>query len=311
MMILKDRLVDELRNESLQLFGRMPVGEWNKPERVTLLEAEPRLSDALGGFRRQPPRLDFVMRNLLDDGSPKPRLVRPREGILDEFLSLSSSTPATIRSFAEKYGPLLIYCKVEEAKESHNWVVTEECEVWTYFASCLRALLHIAARYRTGLAADDEDWGLIGRTPSAMKYEKPGPIDIWNPLVLRGEEAWMVLVHFVRRGSRGRAIWLRLLNCLLALGRVRPWMISEGPSKEARPRLVFSSPNLLSYLALQVCLLAAKQDGFAMCSYCQKPYVPRRAPKSGQRAYCKECRDAGVPVRVAQRNRRARLRGDQ
>ena len=35
MMVLKDPLVDELRNKSLQLFGRTPVREWNKPERVT------------------------------------------------------------------------------------------------------------------------------------------------------------------------------------------------------------------------------------------------------------------------------------
>ena len=183
--------------------------------------------------------------------------------------------------------------------------------VWTYFARSLRALLHIAARYRSGLAADGDDWGLIRTAPSSMKYEKGGPIDIWNPLVLGGEEAWMAMIHFVRKGSRDRVMWLRLLNCLLALGRVRPWIICEGPAKETRPSLVFSGPNLLSYLALQVCLVAAKQDGFAMCSYCQKPYVPRRAPKSGQRAYCKECRDAGVSVRVAQRNRRARLREDQ
>jgi hypothetical protein len=310
MMVLKDPLVDELRNKSLQLFGRTPVREWNKPERVTLLAEEPKLSDSFRGRRPDPPRLEFVMRDPLDLATPKTRLVRPKEGILDEFLSLSSATPARICSFGEKYGPLLIYCKAE-AKESHNLVVTEECEVWTYFARSLRALLHIAARYRTGLAADGDDWGLIGTAPSSMNYQKSGPIDIWNPLVLGGEEAWMTMIHFVRKGSRDRVMWLRLLNCLLALGRVRPWIICEGPAKETRPSLVFSGPNLLSYLALQVCLVAAKQDGFAMCSYCQKPYVPRRAPKSGQRAYCKECRDAGVSVRVAQRNRRARLRGDQ
>jgi hypothetical protein len=64
----------------------------------------------------------------LDLGTPKTRSRPAKEGILDEFLSLSSATPARICSFGEKYGPLLIFCK-EEAKESHNLVVTEECEV--------------------------------------------------------------------------------------------------------------------------------------------------------------------------------------
>jgi hypothetical protein len=310
MTVLRDPLVDELRNKSLQLFGRTPVREWQKPERVTLLTAEPRLSDSFRG--RRPPRLEFVMRNPLGLDTPKTRLVRPKDGILEEFLNLSSALPPRICSFGEKYGPLLIYCKEKaKGKESNNLVVIEDCEVWSYFARSLRALLHIAARYRAGLTADGEDWRLIAAVPASMNYERGGPIDVWNALVLGGEEAWMAMIHFVRRGSRDRVMWLRLLNCLLALGRVRPWIICEGPAKETRPSLVFSGPNLLSYLALQVCLVAAKQDGFAMCSYCQKQYVPRRAPKSGQRAYCKECRDAGVPVRVAQQNRRARLRGDQ
>src|SRR5229473_6046791 len=118
-------------------------------------------------------------------------------------------------------------------------------------------------------------------------------------MILDGEEAWAAMIHFVKRGSRDRVMWLRLLNCLLALGQVRPWMMWDGPAMETGPTLVFSGPNLLSYLALQVCLIAAKQDGFAVCSYCQRQYMPLRAPKSGQRAYCKECRDKGISARVA------------
>ena len=200
----------------------------------------------------------------MDLGTPKTRSRPAKEGILDEFLSLSSATPARICSFSEKYGPLLIFCK-EEAKESHNLVVTEECEVWTYFARSLRALLHIAARYRSGLAADGDDWGLIRTAPSSMKYEKGGPIDIWNPLVLGGEEAWMAMIHFVRKGSRDRVMWLRLLNCLLALGRVRPWIICEGPAKETRSSLVFSGPNLLSSVLLGASGLSGGRETGRIC----------------------------------------------
>jgi hypothetical protein len=71
------------------------------------------------------------MRNPLDLGSPKARLVRPKEGILDEFLSLSSATPARICSFAEKYGPLVDLLQVEAKVEPP--VVIEKCEVWSLF----------------------------------------------------------------------------------------------------------------------------------------------------------------------------------
>lgn len=46
----------------------------------------------------------------------------------------------------------------------------------------------------------------------------------------------------------------------------------------------------------------------SLCSSCEKPYAHIRAPKAGQRNYCPGCRAAGVPVKIAQRNRRERLR---
>jgi hypothetical protein len=118
------------------------------------------------------------------------------------------------------------------------------------------------------------------------------------------------MAYFVRKGSdRDRKMWARFLNALLDLGRVRPWLVLEGAGSSARPKLVFSGPNLLSYLALQLSLSASKHDAFAVCSYCNRQYAPMgRAPKTGQRNFCPDCRAAGVPVRVAQQARRERLR---
>ena len=104
-------------------------------------------------------------------------------------------------------------------------------------------------------------------------------------------------------------MWARCLNVLLELGRVRPWLVWEGAGTSGRPKLMFSGRHLLSYLALQLCLRASKHDAFAVCSFCNHQYTPAgRAPKTGQRNFCSECRESGVPVRVAQRDRRARLR---
>src|ERR1035437_9541804 len=118
------------------------------------------------------------------------------------------------------------------------------------------------------------------------------------------------MAHFVRKGAdRDPKMWARLLNVLLELGRVRPWLVWEGDGSSARPNLAFSGPNLLSYLALQLCLRASKHDAFAVCCYCNQPYTPsERAPKAGQRNFCQDCRKRGVPIRLAQRSRRERLR---
>jgi|ERR1035437_3296697 hypothetical protein len=96
------------------------------------------------------------------------------------------------------------------------------------------------------------------------------------------------MAHFVRKGAdRDPKMWARLLNVLLELGRVRPWLVWEGDGSSARPNLVFSGPNLLSYLALQLCLRASKHDAFAVCCYCNRQYTPsERAPKAGQRNFC-------------------------
>ena len=60
-------------------------------------------------------------------------------------------------------------------------------------------------------------------------------------------------------------------------------MVWEGSRNSARPQLLFSGPNLLSYLALQLCLRASQHDALAVCSYCGRTYTPLgRAPKTGQ-----------------------------
>jgi hypothetical protein len=175
-------------------------------------------------------------------------------------------------------------------------------------------MLNIASGLQTRLSAQDlkKDWDILAEHPLVIRKTEEAeirPEDLLRPTVMHPEREWAARTYFVSNDKhRHRKMRLGLLNCLLELGRVRPWLLWDGSATEILPRLVFSGPSLLSYLALQVCLIAANQDAFAVCSHCQTQYTSKRAPKVGQRNYCPECRNKGIPVRMAQRARLARTR---
>src|ERR1700733_700625 len=314
-------LLDDESQEKL-LFGRMPTHEWVKPLRVRLQARAPRSPDqgtslrdlidlSDGQFILDPrPKLEFAIHAPWSSDNDRGPRVRPNDRILDEFIGLASAPDEKIYGFASKYGPLLVYCAVKG--EEDELIVIEYCEVWRYFSKSLKALLHIAAALRTGASPQKlkTDWDTIGDAPRGVREAKDPNKDSRKPWNIHPEADWKWRTcGFVGKGKdRSRAMWLGLLNCLLEVGQTRPWLSWKGSAAESLPHLVFSSPNLLSYMALQVCLISAKQGAFAVCSFCQKQYTPNRAPKSGQRNYCPDCRDAGVPVRIAQRDRLARLR---
>ncbi len=220
---LSDDLVDELRDNDGRMFGRWPVQGWVKPERVTLVAHPPqgalsRLNELFEG-RPDGPRLEFVVHDPWYLDTHRGRRVRPKAGILEEFLSLSSATFEEIRRFALKYGPLQIYYELERLPAAYQdqVVVSEYCEVWTYFAKSLKALLRIAAQFRAGRPPDNGDWDVIGAAPLPPLEAKQGDLDPMNPSSsLWSEKGWKVMAHFVRKGTdRDRAMWLQLLNCLL------------------------------------------------------------------------------------------------
>jgi hypothetical protein len=137
--------------------------------------------------------------------------------------------------------------------------------------------------------------------------------DVLSPSWVSGEGAWVTMAHFVQKGSdRDRKMWMRLLNSLLDIGRVRPIVLWRGGAIDGRPSVAYGTPSLLSYVAFQVALLATRQDAFVVCSYCGTGYTPlQRAPKAGQRNFCSQCRAGGVPAMLSQRDKRARLREEK
>ena len=313
---LDDPAIDELRDTEGSFLGRAPVQGWLKPIQVSLriptfrdlFEAK-RPIDASG-----PTELGFVVHTPWAAPKPPVGYVRPSRRVFDEFLALSHAPVAEIHKFASRFGPLMIYCRPEPSTDRATEIIHERSEVWRYFARCMRSLLRIAASFHSHRRPDSSDWDAIGNCPLPV-YNARWRIkdaDVLNPLAFQPEESWSAGVFFVGAGEqRDREMGARLLNCLLQLGRARPLITWEGSGKSARPQMVFSTPRLLSYLALQLCLTALESEAFEVCGYCCREYTGKRAPKAGQRNFCPECRRTGVPGLLAQREHRARVRGDR
>ena len=296
-----DLKLDEFRDNDGNLFGLTPTQGWLRPRSVVLHQKS---------FRN-------VLEDSLPDGSelefavpwsaPTSQAIKPGRHILEDFLQLATKSEVEIHRFAAKFGPLLIYSRIQERED--DALIFERSDVWRYFAGCMTALLRIAGDICLGRRSSSPTWEPIGYGPPLIFNQKATEIDWINPSAADGEKQWKILARASRlKQNQHPTLWAAFLNALLLLGRVRPWVNLDGPRGAQRPRLVFTGSNLLSFLALQVCLLASKHDAFALCSYCNGTFTPgKRAPKSGQRSFCPACRADGAPVRVAQRDRRARL----
>jgi hypothetical protein len=171
----------------------------------------------------------------------------------------------------------------------------EYCEVWRYFARVMGAVLRIATNIRRGARGPTAEWHVIAQMPKAMSSEEGNEIHphrLRNQLVETVE--WSAsAVYLGLPGNpklrEARSVFLRLLNNLLGLGMVRPWI--KWPATPSQPHMVYSGHSLFSTLALQLCLNVMRLDSFVICSACQEPYRPeKRGPKAGQRNFCPECR---------------------
>ncbi len=67
----------------------------------------------------------------------------------------------------------------------------------------------------------------------------------------------------------------------------------------------------LSAITMQVALACSRAETTRACDGCGALHAPSRQPKPGQRSFCQQCRDAGVPVRLANRDRRAKQRRER
>lgn len=228
--------------------------------------------------------MEFVITVLWAASRSNQAFITPKPGILDDFLELQSAPDEKIYEFASRFGPLIAFCHIEPRVEEHELVIREYSEVWRYLAGSMNSLLRIAARFYARTSADQQDWDKIGNAMlpvrDALGKIKSG--DWADPQPFPPEAEWSGMARIIERGhSRTQETWVALLNILQRMGKARPWVVWKGSS---RPQLVFSSPSLLSYLTLQLCLRALQQDAFVSCSNCNREYTPARAPKAGQLA---------------------------
>lgn len=302
----------ELVNEEGEFYGRTLGAEWTRPSSVEL---------RAGVLCIQSTRRD-------GSRSHSERLIKAPHGLLDRFVSLGETSVQAntlapvrqsftrsdekIRDFAARYGGLQVFYR---AGGKVQWPLMEHleyCDVWRYFAGAVGALQRIAAAvYREGSGAK-EDWKMIHQVPTAMKDtahdSSPGFL---SPYVLSDERNWLALAHFAGRDSQEkRSLLGHFVNTLLGLGDVRPWLTWPDTTRRAvRPQITYSSRSLLSQLALQLCLRLTKVDAFLVCIHCHKTYSPVvRAPRTGFRNFCPDCRAAGEPQRYAMQDFRKRRR---
>jgi hypothetical protein len=299
----------EFYNEKGEVFGRTLGAEWTPPSRVAMFDGE----------------LTIQSTNQYRTGTNSGPLIRAPHGLLDSFVDLGSASKARntlgflvakcpsdekICRFATRYGGLHVFYRMTRTTK---WPLTEHieyCEVWRYFAHAVRALQRIASALYKGESGSKEDWYVIHRVPSVMgETAQRSSRGSLQPFIMDDEENWLALAHFVAKDSQQNSVMFgHLINTLLGLGCVRPWLTWPDASRRVvRPQITYSSRSLLSQLALQLCLRLAKVDAFLVCIHCQTPYSPvERAPRAGLRNFCPECRGAGVPKRYALKDFRKR-----
>lgn len=235
------------------------------------------------------------------------------DGLLDDFLDLADATAADVTRFVTRWGPLGLCAQHGEpvTHTVHAWpwsrevpvafdrgdpcdirrvgrvdhldghIFAEPADGYRRMAKFVRGLLVIAAELHRGRVPDSSVWEAAGITAPEPDYT--GDLDD------------------VARLTVGGHVW-----SLLELGRVRVSFHWQGERPEVHLR---GAGSVLGPLAIQAAFAVSRSDGLAVCVGCGRPYTPTRRPREGQRTYCPQCRDAGVPQRHAARDYYRRSRG--
>jgi hypothetical protein len=304
---------EEFRDSEGRLYTPAGTPQWEQPRDVKLMAAgiNGGMNAAQAFLWRYGSELHIETSRHDSFKDLRPARIAPATPeLLEKFIGLAKASDRQIQRFATKYGGLEVFFTLGSRKSEP--VHIEYCEVWRYFARVMATMLKIGSHIRAGEQVPTAEWHIIAQTPEAVHSEGD---DIHghrlrDSLVETAE--WCSNATYVRLPgcphiSETRAVFLRLLNNLLGLGMVRPWI--KWPSTRSQPQFVYSGHSLLSSLALQLCLNVIRIDSLVICTGCQEPYKPeKRAPKAGQRNFCPKCRKKRIPQRYAQREFLAKRR---
>lgn len=274
-----------------------------------------------------------------------PRLVGTSTGLLVEFVRIAdmdeSRAIAARASFAKRWGPLRL--RLDGLPEAHGirvqtfvplagWLSSEAAEGeerldhWRLYSRlvagvvavraahvaraptpraallrlffALEALVQIELAYwvekiaRLDGITDDESRaaGDLPRLRSALLIREELP-DGWAAPSESSTSQEATYVHTAT-------------EALLRWSGVRPVIEKSGSEHD-----IGWSGCALGAIAMELAALVVDRDWAPVCSGCSRPYARAgRAVKRGQRNFCDSCKEAGVPLRLAQRDRRGRLR---
>jgi hypothetical protein len=270
---------------------------------------------------------------LLDDDyvvgeAPATAVVAPSRAVLDNFLRLAADpSDAAIVAYAGRYGLLgLRSCDRPSADmvlPNVPWIgeqvaasigyapapgtLREPLRLWRRVLREVRAVYTIAGSLRLNRAVGRAAWaplrGIIelplgpnddvDEPPSLTDPELPGvrvvpwvPVD---PTALDGQRQALAAV----------------VGAWLAIGAVRPAIVWGDPGRE-EPRITLGVTTLFGGLVLELLLAICGQAGFAFCTACGLPYVPRRRLPAGRDPYCPSCHEDGKPQLAAAARWRAK-----
>jgi hypothetical protein len=115
---------------------------------------------------------------------------------------------------------------------------------------------------------------------------------------------------FPSQHAAARSLVANVCNRWLTEGDAR--LILDWPPRQTRPELTIGAPvadaGVFCALGIQLSLACARSDGVAVCDGCGSLHSPSRQPRPGQRTFCARCRADKIPVKLANRDRRARER---
>lgn len=266
-------------------------------------------AELLEGFTRVPPAEhrwyapvgvavdDGVLTYDLDATEARAGIAVADRGLLEDFLRLDGADDMAFALFADSHGVLglcshgAVYtaCPVagreaDELTAIDNPSDHEPLSVWReWVATAVR--LYACARQLQGpnpLNADQR------RLLYDEDFSPPPSLHADRQMVAAALSAWL---------EKGDA---RLLVT---------W-----PVQATLPVLAIGAPipdrGVFAALGLQLAMAAGRAEGLSTCTSCGVLFAPTRRPRAGQRTFCPACRLAKEPVRFAQRDRLARLRGD-
>jgi DNA-directed RNA polymerase subunit RPC12/RpoP len=218
--------------------------------------------------------------------------VNPTATLLDQFVRLGDATEERILQYARRWGVLGICVhglpsshnppvgdptrdraacfamtvkdvdpsKPDEPVEHYEWL-----DDWKRFSNASRSLLNIATRLYNGKPGFPQDWQ---RVVMCNPFMRPPRIPWWEPRV-----------------GVDRSQLSGVMNDWLLWGGVRPTMEYGRDFWSVK----LTGHGLFGVLAVYLSLSIAKTGGFAICTSCSRPYLPRRQPNANRRQYCPEC----------------------